>query len=132
MNKFNFLFLGVKMLKSKKIFLLLLLVTGFLFFFGNIHNASAHKPIFISILSKIPGDRISKDYGFDIFYGHEGGFNPTGIKYQYDEIYKDVAIDKPAGANACIGLRLFKLKRNAYNLPALVFYCEYVRLVPKK
>ena len=61
-------------------------------------------------------------------------FNPVGIKYQYDGIYKDAAINKPAGANACtcIGLRLFKLKRNAYNLPALVSYCEYVRLVPKK
>lgn len=91
-------------------------------------NASAQKIIFISMLSKIPGYKIVKDYGFDIFYGHEGGFNKRGIKYQYDEIYKSAESNKPNGANACIELRLFKLKRNGGNLPALTAYCEYVEL----
>ncbi len=123
------------MLKSKKIFMVLFLIAGFVFLFGNVKNASAmvhSNGIFISTLSKIPGHKIAKDYGFIAIVRNNGNNDiMISINGNYTEmpiysgpilpvnIFNVINQNKPAGANACINLK-FQFGR----YPS----CEYVTL----
>ncbi len=122
------------MLKSKKIFMVLFLIAGFIFLFGSVKNASAQnsKGIFISTLSKIPGHKIIKDYGLiAIVRDNKSNFlmvNIDGIYYGNSifnnevlavDTFKIINQNKPAGANACINLK-FQYGHYAS--------CEYVKL----
>lgn len=124
------------MLKSKKLFAVMFLSAGLIFLFAGTQKAQAQGSLFFSTLSKIPGYKILKDYGFVTIRRHNGnrvlitdiiGQQPLRIyannftgrtgRFVYINKYK------PSGANACINL---KFSKGIYST------CEYVKLVPKK
>ena len=112
----------------KKILFILFLAVGFLFFFSFTPKTEAFK---ITMLSKIPGQRIVKDYKIFIYEKGEF-FRINGVLHQplyitldnslSVNLIKFITNDAPSGANACVSLRL---------RPSVV-YCQYVKLVPKK
>ena len=109
----------------KKILFVLFLAVGFLFFFSFTPKTESFK---ITMLSKIPGQRIIKDYRMFIFDGDVFGIN--GVMHanitSHDSLSanftKFIINNAPSGANACVSL---SVKRGAV-------YCEYVKFIPKK
>ncbi|MHB1680837.1 MAG: hypothetical protein ACYCTB_10095 [bacterium] len=119
------------MLKSKKLFMVLFMAAGLMFFFISTQTAFAKNGIFISTLSKIPGYKIVKDFGLEY----------TGNYSHFHYIITSVSDNAPAGANACINLKFVSEgswpKSNQYSsivvyTPSEVGVCDYVKLVPKK
>ena len=125
-------------MKNKLFFFLAILLFAFLSI-GLAKNASAQNLIFISMLSKIPGYKIVKDYGFITYGKHESnqvlireikGQKPI-IQWIYNtsqgnmviRTFGDIEQYAPSGSNACIDL---SFRRGFYAA------CEYVKLVPKK
>ena len=109
----------------KKILFVLFLVTGFLFFFSFTPKIEAFK---ITMLSKIPGQRIIKDYRMFIFAGDAFSVNGvlhatalSGISLTVN-FTKFIINSAPSGANACID----------FSIPYGHYSCEYVKLTPKK
>ena len=80
-------------------------------------NASGQKDIFISTLSKIPGQRIVKDFGF-IYW--RGGSILDSYVNPYKAIIYNITKLMPKGANACINLK-----------QSDGIFCEPVLLMPK-
>jgi hypothetical protein len=114
------------MLKPKKLFVILFLIAGFLFLFGNVQKASAQNGIFISTLSKIPGYKIIKDYGI----GSNAYFfssNSYSAKKTISAIFNNINKRAPQGANACINFKLFSARGRFF-----VGYCEYVTISSSK
>ena len=113
------------MLKPKKLFVILFLIAGFLFLFGNVQKASAQNGIFISTLSKIPGYKIIKDYGI----GSNAYFFSSNSLYSAKKtmtaIFKNINKSAPQNSNACINFKLFSARGRFF-----VGYCEYVKIVP--
>ncbi len=125
-------------MKNKLFFFLAILLFAFLSI-GLVKNASAQKPIFISMLSKIPGYKIVKDYGF-ITYGRHGisrvlireikgqkpiiqGTLDTSQGTMIMQTFGAIEQYAPSGSNACINL---SFRRGFYAA------CEYVKLVREK
>ena len=112
------------MLKSKKFFMVLFLIAGFIFLFGNVKNASAQnsKGIFISTLSKIPGYKIAKDYGIGskAYFFSSNSYSATKT---LSGMFKIINKRAPQGANGCINFKLFSARGRFF-----VGYCEYVTL----
>ena len=125
-------------MKNKLFFFLAILLFAFLSI-GLAKNASAQNLIFISMLSKIPGYKIAKDYGFITYGKHESnqvlireikGQKPI-IQWIYNtsqgnmvmRTFGDIEQYTPSGSNACIDL---SFRRGFYAA------CEYVKLVPEK
>ena len=112
----------------KKILFVLFLVTGFLFFFGFTPKTEAFK---ITMLSKIPGQRIVKDYRIFTYDGEffeiNGVIHPhiTSDDSLNVNFTKFIINNAPSGANACVSLR-FGSPRSS------IVYCQYVKLIPKK
>ena len=127
-------------MKNKLFLFSLILIFVFLSAsFLRVRNASAQKIIFISMLSKIPGYKIVKDYGFITYGKHESnqvlireikGQKPI-IQWIYNtsqgnmvmRTFGDIEQYAPSGSNACIDL---SFRRGFYAA------CEYVKLVSKK
>ncbi len=116
------------MLKSKKIFMVLFLIAGFIFLFGSVKNALAGNSsgIFISTLSKIPGYEISKDYGIgsNAYFFSSNSYSATKT---ISAIFNNINKRAPQGANACINFKLFSARGRFF-----VGYCDYVKLVQVK
>lgn len=120
------------MLKSKKLFLVLFIAAGLLFFFAGQQKASAQNNIFISSLSRIPGYKIIKDFGLE-YTGNHSHFNP---------IINSIKQNAPTGANACINLKFVSegswpkpsqfINGHIIYTPSEVGVCDYVKLVPNK
>lgn len=110
----------------KKILFVLFLVAGFLFFFSFTPKTEAFK---ITMLSKIPGQRIIKDYRIFTYRGLAFGIN--GVTHtnitSHDSLSanftKFIINNAPSGANACVSLSVNQRGQ---------VYCEYVKFVPKK
>ncbi|RZD15839.1 MAG: hypothetical protein EVJ46_06460 [Candidatus Acididesulfobacter guangdongensis] len=128
------------MFKSKKLFVILFLIAGFLFLFGNVQKASAvehSSGIFISTLPRIANNKIIKDYGFiaivrnagnnDIMISVNGNYTEMPILFGGPILpvntFNVINQNKPAGANACINL---KFQHGDY------VSCEYVTLSFRK
>ena len=87
--------------------------------------ASVRPPIGISILSKMPGYRIVRDYG--------AYFTDSHIYFK--NIINSIESQSRLGANACINLRIISIghtERNYTQYATFIGYCEYVKLAPKK
>lgn len=88
--------------------------------------ASTQTPIRTSMLSKIPGYRITNDYGYYFTDSHIYIKNIiASIENQTQQV----------GANACIGVRILligHMERNYTQRAAFVGYCELVTIVPKQ
>lgn len=88
-------------------------------------KASAQPLVRISMLSKIPGYRIVRDYG-DYF---------TNSHIYFKNIINSIESQSSVGGNACINLRIVVIghtERDYVQHAAFVGYCEFVKLVPKK
>ncbi len=117
------------MLKSKKTFMILFLIAGFIFLFGSVKNASAlvrSSGIFISTLSNIPDYEISKDYGIgsNAYFFSSNSYSATKTM---SAIFNNINKRAPQGANACINFKLFSARGRFF-----VGYCDYVKLVQVK
>jgi len=124
------------MLKSKKLFAVMFLSAGLFFLFAGTQKAQAQTSgLFLSTLSKIPGYKIVKDYGFVAIRHHDSNKvliadiigRPPVVKWLFVSnitvsMFTYINQYKPSGANACINL---KFSNGIYNT------CEYVKLVPK-
>jgi hypothetical protein len=122
------------MLKSKKTFMILFLIAGLLFLFGNAQMASAENGIFLSTLSRIHGYKISKDYGFITINHHDTNKvlitdinGHSYIKWLLSTrpnlaitTFRLINKYAPSGSNACINLKFYN---------GIYSSCEYVRLV---
>ena len=109
----------------KKILFVLFLAVGFLFFFSFTPKIEAFK---VTMLSKIPGQRIIKDYKIFAYSGDF--FRINGVMYTNTTPYNSLSANftkfiinnAPSGANACVSLRF----------GSSIVYCQYVKLIPKK
>ena len=113
------------MLKSKKLFVILFLIAGFLFLFVNVKKASAQNSIFISTISKIPGYKIIKDYGIGSNAYFKSLYSLYSAKKIMTAIFTNINYSAPKNSNACINFKLFAPGKNFF-----VGYCEYVKIVP--
>ena len=116
------------MLKSKKTFMILFLIAGLIFLFGSVKKSLAENSsgIFISTLSKIPGYKITKDYGIgsNAYFFSSNSYSATKTM---SAIFKNINKRAPQGANACIDFKLFSARGRFF-----VGYCDYVKLVQVK
>ena len=109
----------------KKLLFILFLTVGFLFFFSFTPKIEAFK---ITMLSKIPGQRIIKDYRIFTYRGDffriKGALhsNTTLDDSLSANFTKFIINNAPSGANACVSLRF----------GSSIDYCQYVKLIPKK
>jgi len=128
------------MLKSKKLFAVMFLSAGLFFLLTGTQKAQAQGSLFFSTLSKIPGYKIVKDYGFVAIRHHNSNEvqsnkvlitdiigQPPVVKWLFfssttTAMFTYINQYKPSGANACINL---KFSKGIYST------CEYVKLVPK-
>lgn len=110
-------------MKFRKTLLILSIVMGFIFFFSGAPKASAY---FVSVLSRVPGYKITKDYGIaltklpvQLVYFGKNYVKYVGL-FHYNRIIN--LFKKELPGNACIDFKL------SYQIVS----CEAVTIVPKK